>query len=149
MAINGCSGSDSIIVSLTPKPQVTNNPLSKSICSGDSTKIALTSDVNGSTFNWTATLTSGTVTGFSADSGHLINQVLINTGAGPGIVHLPYHTETGKLRWKPGGLCCYGYTGHPGECKHNGNISCGLFRNPGYFFCIPHKPGIKPGVPVE
>jgi uncharacterized protein (TIGR02145 family) len=43
----------------------------------------------GAYFHWTATLTSGTVSGFSADSGLVINQVLINSLPTPGIV--TYH----------------------------------------------------------
>lgn len=86
---NGCIGSDTVLVTLTPKPQVTTNPLSESICSGDSTHIILTSSESGTSFNWTASLTSGNVTGFSADSGLIINQTLINNGATTGIV--TYH----------------------------------------------------------
>ncbi len=85
----GCMGSDTVLVTLTPVLQVTNNPLSKSICSGESTDISLTSNVVGTSFNWTATLTSGNITGFSADSGQIINQVLINNGVTTGIV--TYH----------------------------------------------------------
>ena len=71
-----CDVSDTIIVSTTPVPSVTNNPLSESICSGNSTNIALTSNVPGTMFHWTASLTSGNITGFSAYSGLVINQVL-------------------------------------------------------------------------
>jgi uncharacterized protein (TIGR02145 family) len=86
---NGCIGSDTVLVTFTPVPQVSNNPLSKSICSGESTNISLTANVVGTTFNWTASLTSGNITGFSADSGQIINQVLINNGVTTGIV--TYH----------------------------------------------------------
>jgi uncharacterized protein (TIGR02145 family) len=86
---NGCIGSDTIQLSTTLIPSLTNNPLSKSICSGESTNIPLTSDVPGATFHWTASLTSGTVTGYSPDSGLVINQVLVNSLPAPGIV--TYH----------------------------------------------------------
>jgi uncharacterized protein (TIGR02145 family) len=86
---NNCSGSDTVQLFTTPVPSVTNNPLSKSICSGDSTHIILTSNVAGTVFHWTASLTSGNITGFSADSGHIINQVLINSLSTSGIV--TYH----------------------------------------------------------
>jgi uncharacterized protein (TIGR02145 family) len=84
-----CPVSDTILVTSTPVPSVTNNPPSKSICSGDSTNILLTSSPIGANFHWTATLTSGTITGFSADSGLVINQTLLNTGITTGIV--TYH----------------------------------------------------------
>jgi uncharacterized protein (TIGR02145 family) len=86
---NGCIGMDTVMVNFSPSPDVTNNPLSKSICSGEYTNIPLTSSVPGANFHWTATPTSGTVSGFSADSGLVINQVLTNTLPTPGIV--TYH----------------------------------------------------------
>jgi uncharacterized protein (TIGR02145 family) len=76
-------------LSTTPIPTVTNNPLSKSICSGESTNIPLIANIPGATFHWTASLTSGTVTGYSPDSGLIINQVLVNSLSIPGIV--TYH----------------------------------------------------------
>ena len=83
---NGCIGRDTIQLFTTHAPSVTNNPLSKSICSGESTGIQLTSDFPNTVFHWTATLTSGDITGFSADSGTVINQFLVNSGTVPGIV---------------------------------------------------------------
>ena len=56
---------------------------------GKSTNIFLISNISGTTFHWTTTLTSGNISGFSADSGLVINQVLINSLATPGIV--TYH----------------------------------------------------------
>jgi uncharacterized protein (TIGR02145 family) len=86
---NNCSGSDTVQLMTTQVPSVTNNPLSKSICSGDSTDIALSSNVPGSTFHWTTSLTSGNITGFNADSGLVINQLLVNLLSTPGVV--TYH----------------------------------------------------------
>lgn len=86
---NGCSGNDTVQLITTNVPSITNNPLSKSICSGESTNITLTPSVPGTNFYWTASLTSGNITGFSADSGLVINQILTNTLATPGIV--TYH----------------------------------------------------------
>jgi uncharacterized protein (TIGR02145 family) len=91
---NNCTGSDTVQLTTTPVPSVTNNPLSKSICSGESTNIALTSSVPGTNFHWTASLTSGYITGFSADSGLVINQILINLLSTPGIV--TYHITPKK-----------------------------------------------------
>ena len=86
---NGCPGKDTVHISNTLVPVIINNPLTKTICSGESTGINLLSNVPGTFFLWTAALTSGTVTGFSADSGTIINQTLINNGTLPGIV--TYH----------------------------------------------------------
>ncbi len=84
---DNCTSSDTVTLSTTPVPTVTNSPLSKTICSGQSTNISLTSNVSGTNFYWTAFLFSGGINGFSTDSGTLINQVLINSGVTPGIVH--------------------------------------------------------------
>jgi len=83
---SGCSGIDTVQLSTTPVPSITNNKFTDTICSGESTNIHLTSNIPGTNFHWTASLTSGTVTGFSADSGLIINQVLWNTAPIPGIV---------------------------------------------------------------
>jgi uncharacterized protein (TIGR02145 family) len=80
---------DTVQVISTAVPSVTNNPLSKTICTGESTNIALSSTVPGSNFHWTGSLTSGNITGFSADSGLVINQVLTDNLATPGVV--TYH----------------------------------------------------------
>ena len=37
---NGCIGMDTVMVNFSPPPDVTNNPLSKSICSGETTNIS-------------------------------------------------------------------------------------------------------------
>jgi uncharacterized protein (TIGR02145 family) len=86
---NNCSGYDTIQLVTTPVPQLTNNPLYDTICSGETTNIPLTSIPTGANFHWTATLTSGTITGFSADSGLVISQTLVNIGSNAGIVN--YH----------------------------------------------------------
>jgi len=86
---NNCIGSDTIQLLTTPVPSVTNNPLSESICSGNSTIISLTSSVPGTMFHWTASLSSGNITGFSADSGLVINQVLNDNLLTSGVVS--YH----------------------------------------------------------
>jgi uncharacterized protein (TIGR02145 family) len=86
---SGCTGRDTVQVSFSPPPLLTTSPLQKSICSADSTNIVLSSNVPGTTFHWTASLTSGNITGFSADSGLIINQILTNNTSSPGIV--TYH----------------------------------------------------------
>ena len=84
---NGCDGVPvNYIITVRPVPQITNAPLSKSICSGSNTNIILTSNIIGSTFSWTASCTAGTITGFSASGIGNINDILINTGNTPGTV---------------------------------------------------------------
>ena len=92
----GCMGSDTVQLITTTVPSVTNNPLSKTICSGESTDIALTSSVPSTTFHWTASLTSGNITGFKADSGSVINQVLSNPVPTAGIVTYHITPENGS-----------------------------------------------------
>jgi hypothetical protein len=75
---NGCINRDTVELFTIPEPLVTNWPLVKEICSGDSTHISLTSNIPGSTFSWAATLTSGIITGYSNGSGTVIEQVLTN-----------------------------------------------------------------------
>jgi len=95
---NGCSGIDTVQLITTPIPVITNNQLTKSICSGESTSIPLTSNVAGTNFHWTATLTSGTVTGFTADSGLVINQILTNPISTPGVVTYHVTPKIGNCR---------------------------------------------------
>lgn len=84
-----CPGTPIVVtVTVNPIPAVLNNPPFKTICSGENTNIALSSDVTGATFNYTASVTSGTITGFTASANGVtsINQVLTNTGAAAGVV---------------------------------------------------------------
>jgi uncharacterized protein (TIGR02145 family) len=109
---NNCTGSDTVQLFTTPVPSVTNNPLSKTICSGDSTDIALTSSVPGTMFHWTANLTSGNISGFSADSGLILNQILIDNLPTPGVV--TYHI-TPKVGSCVGITADYQVTVTPGD----------------------------------
>ena len=77
---------DTMILVLTPPPEVTNSPPEKTICSDEFTNISLTSSQMGTNFSWTATLTSGTVNGFSDGTGDLIDQQLVNSDTIPGMV---------------------------------------------------------------
>ena len=63
-------------------------------------------------FHWTATLSTGSVTGFSADSGMVINQVLLNSLATPGIV--TYHI-TPKIGSCSGTTVDFPVTVNPGD----------------------------------
>jgi len=110
---NGCIGRDTVQLSTTTVPAVSNSPpLVKIICTGESTNIPLTSNPPGAMFHWTASLSSGNVTGFSADSGLVINQVLTNLLATPGIVI--YHI-TPKIGSCSGSKVDYQVTVNPGD----------------------------------
>ncbi|MFZ2205562.1 MAG: PKD-like domain-containing protein [Minisyncoccia bacterium] len=82
---NGCPGDPiSVVVTVNPIPVVTATPSSQTICSGNSTGIALTSPVTGTTFSWTVTQTG--VSGASANTGSTIAQTLTLTGTSAGTV---------------------------------------------------------------
>jgi len=66
-------------VNVKPRPSVTN-PANSTICSGGSSNIVLQASLLGTTFSWTATGSSGNVSGYSASGGPIISQTLINSG---------------------------------------------------------------------
>lgn len=87
---NGCNGPvANYVVTVNPRPDVSNNPMSSQICSGTSPNVNLTSNVTGANFSWTATGSSPNVIGFGPGSGLVINQVLTNLGLNPETV--TYH----------------------------------------------------------
>ena len=66
-------------VSVNTLPTITNSPLTQTICSGTSTtNVDLTSDIEGTTFAWTASATLG-VTGFLASGTNTIPVQTIST----------------------------------------------------------------------
>jgi len=83
---DGCTSKDTIQLFVNPTPLVTTFPTEKNICSQESTNILLSSNEIGVNFHWTASLSSGNVTGFFPDSGLIINQILNNPLATPGVV---------------------------------------------------------------
>ena len=76
-----CSISDTIQVTSIPIPQITNNPLNKNICNGASTMISLFSNQPATTFSWIASGSTSLISGYSSDSGQIINQILTNAGS--------------------------------------------------------------------
>ena len=78
----GCppGNSQNVVVTVNPRPAVSNVILTSQICSGASTNIAPTSTVPGSTYTWTASGSSASVTGYSNGAGLFIIQPLTNTG---------------------------------------------------------------------
>ena len=80
---NGCVGSPvQVSVDVKPIPDFTATPIQAPICSGDTTSIALSPSLSGTTVSWT--VVQNGVTGASGDSGTLINQILDTTGNAPG-----------------------------------------------------------------
>jgi uncharacterized protein (TIGR02145 family) len=79
---NGCppGTSHTVIVTVDPRPAVTNSITSFQICSATNITIPLQSNVAGTTFTWTASGSSPNVTGFSGGSGPVILQTLTNSG---------------------------------------------------------------------
>ena len=76
---NSCPGTVStVVITVYPQVTVTATPIAEKFCTGGTTDIALTSNTGAASFTWTATLTSGTVTGFADGSGALISQTLVN-----------------------------------------------------------------------
>ena len=77
-----CSVTDTVDVSVKPIP--VTNFTDTLICSGENVNYQLSSDIPGTTFAWT--VNSNAVSGASAGSGNVINQVLSTTGTTNGSV---------------------------------------------------------------
>lgn len=69
-----------LVLVINPLPVGTATPAVDSVCSGGTTAIALSSNVPGTTFEWEATVTSGTVSGQADGSGSSIAQTLSGNG---------------------------------------------------------------------
>lgn len=88
---NGCTGVPyTFTVTVTPRPLITAVPARPTICSGESTNITLTSNLQNTSYTWTSTV-SGTVTGNIDASptpvaASAINNTLINNGTARGSV---------------------------------------------------------------
>jgi uncharacterized protein (TIGR02145 family) len=97
-----CLGDDTTYyVPVKPKPNITTTPLASQVCSGTSTNIVLTADVAGTTFSWTASGSSGNLSGFTAGSGPTIVQTLVNAG---------FNVETVTYHITPLASGCQGLT---------------------------------------
>ena len=76
---------DTMKLSFRPPPSMTST-LSQSVCSDDSLIVNLTAN-QPSTFSWTASPGTGTVSGFTNGSGNILRQLLINPGVINGTVN--------------------------------------------------------------
>ena len=75
----GCIGTSvSVIVNVNPTPEFFGTPTQLPICSGETTSIALTPSLSGTTFSWT--VVQNGVSGTSNGSGNTIFQILETTG---------------------------------------------------------------------
>jgi uncharacterized protein (TIGR02145 family) len=114
-------------VIIHPYPQVTNTVTTFTQCSETSTNIGLLSNVGGGTFYWTASASSPDVSGFSAGTGIVIEQPLINSGASPQTVT---YTVRDSLNGCIGPAKDFIVTVTP---KSNASISISVSLNP---FCL-------------
>jgi uncharacterized protein (TIGR02145 family) len=80
-SLNGCDGgSSNYVVTVNPIADVIFTPNGQTFCSGGSTSISLSSHVTGATFTWSATASSGSITGFGPGAGNTVSQPLTNSG---------------------------------------------------------------------
>jgi uncharacterized protein (TIGR02145 family) len=102
-SLNGCDGTpQSYIVTVNPVADVYFNPNGQSFCSGGTTNISILSHVLGTTYTWTATGSSGNVSGYSAGSGNLIAQTLNNSGPWFENVHYNVSSVANSCAGNPG-----------------------------------------------
>ena len=88
-APGGCTtATKSIVVTVKPIPTTTITNNKANFCSHASTDIALSSPVSGTTFAWSAAVTSGmaTFTGATTGNGNQITQAIQNTGTTDAII---------------------------------------------------------------
>lgn len=107
VAPTNCPGTPiAVDITVNPNPDVTATPSATIICSGSTTDIALSSTIAGTLYTWTATGSSGTVTGFSNQATPVagpIAQTLTNTGNNAATV-----TYTIMPLFTNGGITCTG-----------------------------------------
>ncbi|HEY4322557.1 MAG TPA: PKD-like domain-containing protein, partial [Mucilaginibacter sp.] len=86
---HGCPGTPlTLLVTVKPDPILTATPASTLICSGSTNTITLTSNIAGTKYTWTSTVT-GSITGNSQQAGKTsssIGEVLNNSGTTAGSV---------------------------------------------------------------
>jgi uncharacterized protein (TIGR02145 family) len=83
----GCTAGTPFMLTITIKPSpLISNAGNSSVCPNGTTNIILTSTPVGSTFSWTASGSSGNVSGYGSGTGSVIMQTLQNTGFATEIV---------------------------------------------------------------
>lgn len=98
----GCQGNLlTYNVPVIPMPDLTVDPLSANICSGNSTIFQLSSSAPMVAFSWTSSLISGNITGFSPGAASVIAQTLTNLDVVPGIVGYSVIASIGTCMSQP------------------------------------------------
>ncbi|MBX7094717.1 MAG: gliding motility-associated C-terminal domain-containing protein [Flavobacteriales bacterium] len=81
---NGCSGTAiTATITVNPAPVATATPSTQTICSGNASSIALSSNTANTTYAWTVSQTAG-ISGASNGSGSSIAQTISNSGTTSG-----------------------------------------------------------------
>jgi hypothetical protein len=75
--LNGCSGTDNVVVTVKPKPKLSNSPSSFSICDSAVFTFAPASTTTGTTFDWARGFVSGIGQTPASGTGN-INELLTN-----------------------------------------------------------------------
>ncbi|MFN8343112.1 MAG: PKD-like domain-containing protein, partial [Cyclobacteriaceae bacterium] len=102
-APNFCVGAPfNIVVTVNPIPAITNATLTQTICGTGVASFTPTINVAGSTYSWTSTVLSGSVSGVVASGSTPISQTLTNTGVTVATVRYRF-TPTG-----PASTSCVG-----------------------------------------
>ncbi|RYY23742.1 MAG: hypothetical protein EOP41_06285, partial [Sphingobacteriaceae bacterium] len=81
---NGCPGTPfQLTVTVTPRPVITVNSTTNTVCSGQGAGITFSSNLSGTTFKWTTAATSNVYGNNNQTAGNFtgINEVLTNTSA--------------------------------------------------------------------
>lgn len=93
----GCTNSNSVMVTANQLINVTVNPVTQNICSGNTTSISLSSNLTGTVFTWDAELVipATATTGFGPGSGSSISQTLVNTSGIPEVVRYTITATSG------------------------------------------------------
>jgi len=85
--VGSCTGLPvDYVVTVKPVAVVNASPPSQSVCNGASVMINLNSSLGSTTFSWSASGSSGAISGFSSGSGSQIMQPLFNAGTTVGTV---------------------------------------------------------------
>jgi hypothetical protein len=76
----GCQGNTlQGLISILPKPILTNSPLNAEVCSGNNFEFTPTWENNNTIFNWTRTLSAGLSSSSPASGNSTINQIFNNS----------------------------------------------------------------------
>ncbi|MBI9040706.1 PKD-like domain-containing protein, partial [Lutibacter sp.] len=114
-APTNCPGTPfDLVVTVNPTPDAIASSSTEVICSGATPSISFSTNITGTTVNysWTAALQSGTVTGFSTGSGSTLNQPLVNNGPIQGVVR---YTITPSIGGCDGAAITVDITVNPAE----------------------------------